>query len=130
MSKLEYSTTPLMEFGSGCLKKAGQFCLDNLKARKLLIVTDPGIKKAALLEGLEDSLSKSGLSYEIFNNISGDPLEVEVLEGALKALEKSCDGVIGFGGGSPMDAAKAIAITLKSKTPIQDLYGLNKVGCL
>lgn len=127
MSKLDYSTTPFMDFGAGSIKKAGSLCFEKLAAKNLLIVTDPGIRKAGLLATLEKSLSSAGQKFEVFDNISSDPLELEVLEGVLKALEKSCDGVIGLGGGSPMDAAKAIAIILKSVTPITDLYGVNKV---
>ncbi|MHA1543579.1 MAG: iron-containing alcohol dehydrogenase, partial [Alphaproteobacteria bacterium] len=62
-----------------------------------------------------------------FDNVSADPLEAEILEGAEKAKEMEADGVIGLGGGSPMDAAKAIAVLTKSAKPIGGLYGLNRV---
>ncbi len=127
MSKLDYSTTAFKDFGAGSIKKAGLFCVEKLGSKNLLVITDPGIRKAGLWAILEGSLNSEGLAFEIFDNVSADPLEAEILEGAEKAKEMEADGVIGLGGGSPMDAAKAIAILTKSAKPIGGLYGLNRV---
>jgi alcohol dehydrogenase len=101
---------------------------ERLGARRVLVVTDPGLYECGLLERLLRGLMQAGLDLQVYLDISSDPLEAEILKGAATAKEFQADTIIGFGGGSPMDAAKAIAIMATAKEPIFDLFGLGKVA--
>lgn len=127
VSAFEYTTTPSVIFGAGSVKKAGGLVRERLAAKKVLVVSDQGILDAGLLNGLKQSLKEAGAAVEVFKDISSDPAEEEILKGADRAKECGADAIIGLGGGSPMDGAKAIAILSVSKQPIADLYGLDKV---
>ncbi|MDY6972716.1 MAG: iron-containing alcohol dehydrogenase [Desulfatiglans sp.] len=96
---------------------------------KLLIVTDKGIVDAGLLEGLFVGLRENGLSYTIFNEVQPNPSIENVEDGLKLYLGDNCEGIIGFGGGSPMDCAKVIAArSANMKRPVAKMRGLFKVG--
>ena len=127
MSGFEYTTTPSLICERGGTKNIGALVSKRLGAKKILIVTDTGLEATGLLGPLVSSLEEGKLKAHFFSSISSDPLEKEILEGTEIAKEFAADAIIGFGGGSPMDAAKAIAIMVKSGKPIGDLYGRGKV---
>jgi alcohol dehydrogenase class IV len=75
-----------------------------------LIVTDPFMAKSELLARLTGPLGAAGIPFEIFSETVPDPT-TDVVEAGTKLLKSNgFDGLIGFGGGSPMDTAKAMAI--------------------
>jgi len=127
VSTFEYTTTPSIICGPGSIKQAGALVKKRLAARRIVVISDPGLKDCGLLERLLDSLADAGLDYQTFLEVSSDPLEAEILKGAAAAKEFRADTIIGFGGGSPMDAAKAIAIVATSSKPISQLYGFGRV---
>jgi len=98
-----------------------------LAAARILVVSDPGLEACGLLQRLLTSLEDAKLEFQIYLKVSSDPLEEEILAGATGAKDFRADTVIGFGGGSPMDAAKAIAILATSRKPISELYGFGRV---
>lgn len=76
---------------------------------KPLIVTDKGLVAIGLVDRLTSAMEESGIPYAVFDGVEPDP-GVEVIEDGYSAyLKDGCDSVIGFGGGSSMDAAKVIA---------------------
>lgn len=96
-------------FGSGQLQKLHK---QTLPGKKALIVISGGtsVKKYGYLDTLEDQLAKAGVSYCLFDKILPNPIEAHVMEGAQVAKDNACDFVIGLGGGSIIDSAKAIAV--------------------
>lgn len=98
-----------------------------LGASRVLVVTDPGVKTLPFFGNFTEGLQARGLEVRVFHEVSPDPLEEEILAGAGAAGDFGADSVIGIGGGSPMDAAKAIAILATSKKPIAGLYGFDRV---
>ncbi|MGL4728598.1 MAG: iron-containing alcohol dehydrogenase [Bosea sp. (in: a-proteobacteria)] len=83
--------------------------VDALRMKQPLIVTDRGVVRAGLLEQLR-SLCASAQNWPVFDDTPSNPTE-EAAEAALALYRaKGCDGVIGFGGGSPIDLAKAVAL--------------------
>lgn len=89
--------------------------------KKVLIVTGTGsTKKSGLLKRVEDLLTGENLSYCIFDKVEQNPLTTTVYEGAMVAKKEECDVIIGLGGGSIMDAAKAIAIAAVDDTDLTE----------
>jgi alcohol dehydrogenase class IV len=106
MIPFEFATAARIIFGSGKLVEAGPAAAQ--MGRRVLIVTGSTVLRATpLLEMLADQ----GLSYVIFN-VVGEPTTDTVRQGTQRAIKENCDMVIGFGGGSVLDAGKAIAALL------------------
>ncbi len=96
-------------FGPGAIKELpGIF--KELKIDKPFIVTDPGFFSTDSFRNLLDVLKAEEITYSIYTDINPNPLDSDVEKGAEKYRSDECDGVIAVGGGSPMDAAKAIAV--------------------
>lgn len=96
-------------FGKGQLNNLHN---QNLPGEKAFIVISSGKSTRAngYLQKLEEELKLAGVTYEVFDKILPNPIKAHVMEGAALAKEKKCDFVIGLGGGSSIDSAKAIAI--------------------
>lgn len=96
--------------------------------KKVLIVTGKGsTKKSGLLKRVEELLTKENLTYDIFDKVEQNPLTTTVYEGANLAKEKNSDVILGIGGGSIMDAAKAIAIASVDDTDLSEYIFAKKV---
>src|SRR5215210_4701782 len=81
-----------------------------LGMQRPLLVTDPGIVRAGLLERATAPLKAARLDYAVFDRVAPNPPIALVDEGANIYQIERCDGVIGFGGGSSMDVAKSIGV--------------------
>ncbi len=89
-------------------------------AKNPLIVTDKVMVEFGLAERVQNLLKKAGLTSAIFDEVLPDPTD-EVVMAGIGALESGHhDSVIGLGGGSPLDAGKAIAVMAKNSRDIQD----------
>lgn len=97
--------------------------------KKALVVTGTGsTKKSGLLDRTLASLSRSGVEYAVFDKVTQNPLTTTVYEGAALAKESGCDMVLGVGGGSIMDAAKAAAFCFVNGGDISDYIFGRKQG--
>lgn len=96
-------------FGRGKLNELGDQILPGKKA---LIVTSNGtsVKKYGYLDRVKGQLEKAGATYVLFDKILSNPIKEHVMEGAALAKENGIDFIVGLGGGSSIDAAKAIAV--------------------
>ena len=114
--------------GPGCVRQLPAL-LKKSGLRHPLLVTGPNITKKGLNKGLTDALDAEGLPYTVFFDISANPTTDMVETGLNIYLENHCDAIIAFGGGSPMDCAKAIGarIAQPGKTVTQ-MQGLLKVS--
>ena len=96
-------------FGAGKLNELHQ---QDLPGKKALIVTTGGqsVKKYGYLARVEKELDLAGVSHLLFDKILPNPIKDHVMEGAALCKEQRIDLVVGLGGGSSIDAAKAIAV--------------------
>ncbi len=92
--------------------------------KRVFIVTDAGVHRLGLLDGAKSALGEAGYDFEIFDQVVADPPEKIVLAGAKRARDFGAGLVLGFGGGSPMDTAKVIALLAGSDQKITDMYGV------
>ncbi len=106
-------------FGSHSLSHLSEQTLPGTKA---LIVLSSGksTRLFGYLDQLESQLAKAGVSFEVFDKVLPNPVLRHVSEGAQVAKEHGCDFVIGLGGGSVIDSAKAIAIMATNEGNLWD----------
>ena len=108
--------TPI-RFGIDRVKELSLF-IDELKISNPLIVTDPQFREVAQFKGIIDSLNNSNKNYSIFSEIKGNPTGTNIRDGVNVFLKNKNDGVIAIGGGSSIDAGKAVAFMSKQKENI------------
>jgi alcohol dehydrogenase class IV len=98
-----YFVSPQIVFGEGALD-----ALDELRGRRALVVTDATLVELGLVDRVRAHLDKAGIEVHLFDGVESDPSVQTVRRGAEAAQEMEPDWIVGVGGGSPMDAAKAI----------------------
>ncbi len=98
-----YFVSPEIIFGEGALE-----ALDELAGRRALIVTDHTLAGMGLVERVESHLRRAGFEIHVFDEVEPEPSVETVQRGAQVAADFGPDWIVGLGGGSPMDAAKAI----------------------
>lgn len=110
-------------FGQGAVKKLHK---QRLPGKKALIVISSGKSTRAngYLDTVQDQLTQAGVEYTVFDKILANPVLDNVMDGAACARENGCDFVLGLGGGSSIDAAKAIAMMAPNEGNYWDyVYG-------
>jgi len=120
-------TPPERLEGVGSIKELpGLIKRDGLK--KILLVTDKGLSSLGLYNGLLDALKNHGIAVVLFDEVKPNPT-VDNIESGLKLFhDEGCQGLIAFGGGSPMDCAKGIgARVARPRTSILKMKGMVKV---
>jgi alcohol dehydrogenase len=90
---------------------------------RVLIVTDAGVKAAGLLDSVYASLDKAGITYEEVADIKANPRSEDINYTAQRYRGTGIDGLLAVGGGSAMDAAKAISLLLTHDGRIEDYEG-------
>ncbi len=98
-------------FGPGAVDQTAD-AARSLGMRHPLIVTDPGIVTAGLLDRVRAPLRQAGLGVATFDRVEGNPTEASVLPGVEIYQGERCDGIIAVGGGSSLDAGKAIRLRI------------------
>ncbi|MBC8230589.1 iron-containing alcohol dehydrogenase [bacterium] len=106
-------------FGCGAVNSIPEI-VSGFSINRVLIVTDKGIVKAGLVEKVTDNLQKSGLEHALFDGVSPNPTEDDVYAGVERYRSERCDFVIGIGGGSSLDAAKAIRLKATHDLPLAE----------
>ncbi|HEY2688432.1 MAG TPA: iron-containing alcohol dehydrogenase [Streptosporangiaceae bacterium] len=96
-------------FGRGLAAQAGVQAA-GLGARKVMLVTDPGVQKAGLAGPVRDDLVRAGLEVLAFQQVEPNPRDVDCLAGAEQAAEFGADAFVAVGGGSAIDTAKCIGL--------------------
>ncbi|MCT4703248.1 lactaldehyde reductase [Enterobacteriaceae bacterium H20N1] len=94
---------------------------------KALVVTDGQLVKMGLLDSLFAALDANLLSYELFDEVFPNPTEELVQKGFAAYQAAECDYIIAFGGGSPIDTAKAVKILTANPGPSTAYSGVGKV---
>lgn len=106
-------------FGAGMLNKLSE---QRLPGKKALIVISNGKSTRAngYLDRTEEQLKKAGVDFAVFDKVQANPLRSTVMEGAAAAREHGCDFILALGGGSVMDASKAIAAMAANEGDLWD----------
>ena len=126
ITRFSFPTTVV--FGPGATRELPA-CLAETGMSKPLVVTDPGLRAAGVVATVEAVLREAEVPYAVFDAVQANPLvgDVEAAGEAYKA--NGCDGVIGLGGGSALDAAKVVPVQVTQDGPLTD-YNVQTGGNL
>jgi alcohol dehydrogenase class IV len=108
-----------IRFGAGRIAELPEACR-SLGMQRPLLVTDPGLAALTMITSSVESCRRAGLGCEVYSVVLGNPVETNVSGGVVAYRIGRHDGVIAFGGGSALDAAKAIALMVGQDRPIWD----------
>lgn len=117
---------PEVVFGHGSLAEAGH-AARRLGARRVLVVSDPGVTDVGWTAELIGHLEAERLEVVVWDDVTPNPKDHEIVAGAARYLDAGCDVIVGIGGGSPMDAATGIAILVANGGNILDYAGVDVV---
>ena len=127
MRFLDWSEPKLFE-GEGSVLLLPAF-IKEMNLHKVLVVTDKGLMKLNLLDPLLNKLKEEGIEYFIYDEVQPNPTIPNIEKCKDMYIENGCEGIIAFGGGSPMDCAKgAAARVVKPNKPIPKMRGYLKVN--
>ena len=117
---------PEIVYGQGAINLSGRHA-ENLGASKAFIVTDPGVRKSGWASVVEKSLKAYGIDYIVFDCVTENPKDYEVMSGVDICRTEVCDLIISIGGGSPMDCAKGIGVMMGNSGHICDYEGVDMI---
>jgi alcohol dehydrogenase class IV len=125
-AELRRFVVPELVLGAGARRRVGS-CAANLGARRVLLVTDPGVERAGWAGDVEAALRARGLSTTVYTRVHENPRASEVMEGLAAYRRGDCDVIVCVGGGSPIDCAKGIGVVATSGGDILDYEGVDAV---
>ncbi|HSO72605.1 MAG TPA: iron-containing alcohol dehydrogenase, partial [Thermodesulfobacteriota bacterium] len=115
-----------IHFGRGAIQQLPELA-GRYSRNTVLVTLDPFFSKGTLKAGLAKQLKAVGLQPVFFDKLEAEPAPTSADAGARLARNKKCKLVIGLGGGSALDTAKAIAILATNKGQVSDYVGLDRV---
>ena len=121
-----FHTVSKVKYGHGCISCLGQEVKNYGRARAF-VVTDQGIVRNNVQKPVEESLSQAGIAYAVFSEVELDPSPDSIEAGVALMKEFQADIVIGLGGGSALDSAKAMALRGAHPGPLERYFGLELV---
>ncbi len=123
---LDWSEPQLLT-GPGAVKKLPALIKEK-GLKKVLVVTDKGLTGLGLPNGLYEELEKEGIGYVVYDGVQPNPSIDNIEEARAMYVDNGCEGIIAFGGGSPMDCAKlAGARVVKPNQPVVKMRGVMKI---
>ena len=126
MNEFSFSVPQNITVGKGSLAKLPEIAKKSGGSHAFLM-SGPHLAKMGLVEKAANSLKSAGISVDTFTDIEGNP-SVETVDKATAAFkEAGADFIVAFGGGSPMDVAKAVGVTAKYGGSITEYEGAHKV---
>lgn len=126
MTELRKFVSPEFVFGLKALEMAGRYAY-NFGARKVLVVSDPGVSRAGWTGKVCQSLEEFDLAFELFSDLSPNPRVEEVMKGVEVYRDQGCDIIVAVGGGSAIDCAKGIGISVSNHRHVLEFAGVDNV---
>ncbi len=126
MFAFDWSEPETLE-GPGAIRKLPEF-IKSKGVNKVLVVTDKGLMGIHLLDSLFEEMTKAGVDYVVYDGTEPNP-SIENIEDARQLyVDNACEGLIAFGGGSPMDCAKAAGARVTNpRIPVKKMRGVLKL---
>jgi alcohol dehydrogenase class IV len=124
--ELRKFVAPEFVIGSDARRLAGRYA-KNFGADDVLVVTEPNIIRAGWVRDVTESLDSEDIRYTLFSDVSPNPRDFEVMQGAEQYDRSGCDAIVVVGGGSPIDCAKGIGIVVSNKKHILTYEGVDNV---
>jgi alcohol dehydrogenase class IV len=111
----------------GGVRREAAAQLQRLGVQRVLLVTDTGMMRLGPAPEIANLLEQAGLAVTIFDGVQADPTDKNVRDGLAMYQAESCQGIIAVGGGSPIDAAKAISALTSNPPPLSQYAGYHNV---
>ncbi len=121
-----YNSVNKIVYGAGVVSQTGELA-KNIGATRAIIVTDPSIAALGLHKPVEAALDSAGIAHCLFSEAELEPSTGSIENISKQAIEFKADLVIGVGGGSALDSAKAACVLLTNEGPIEKYFGVNNV---
>lgn len=125
-SSFQFTANINLRMGSGAALRLAQE-LASLGVSKPFLVVDPGVRKAGVVDAILERLAADGVQHVVYSDIEPNPRDTTIHHAFDAASAAGCDGVVGIGGGSAIDAAKGVAVLLTNGGNIGDYDGTNKI---
>jgi alcohol dehydrogenase len=126
MRAFSYHIPTQIEFGNGAIARLPEF-VKALGGSRVLVVGDPGVQRVGLIDRVQAILTGASIFNAVYADVESDPATRSVDEGTVHGKANGCDLVVGIGGGSALDTAKAIGLMLVNDGNIKDYVGIGKV---
>ncbi len=107
--------------GDGALEEAASVVAQ--LGSRAFVVTDATMRRLGNLDAVEGALAAAGVACEVYDEVDGEPTDTMVARGVERFRASGCDVLVGLGGGSPIDAMKAIALMAACDGDIDDYLG-------
>ncbi len=121
-----FNTVSRVVYGFGCLEELERE-IKRLHGSRVLVITDPGIKAAGLLDPVARVLDQAQLSFHVFADVEPDP-SIEVVTRSVETAKAFQPNVIlGIGGGSCLDISKTTSVLLTNPGSVYDYLGMDLV---
>lgn len=121
-----FNTVSRIVHGFGCLDELAEE-VKRLRGSRVLVITDPGVKAAGLIDSVTSVLQRAQLTFQVFADVQPEPTVAVVTQCAEAAKGFQPDVMVGVGGGSSLDIAKATSISLTNPGAIYDYLGSDLV---
>lgn len=115
-----------VEFGPGMAERSGEFCAEQEGASQVFLVSDHGVARAGHVERVRGSIEAAGLAVTVFDEVTENPTTMDVARAVEAAAGAKIDVIVGLGGGSSMDTAKACNFLLTNGGKMADYRGVGK----
>ncbi len=126
LQSLRKFAAPEVIFGNGARHLLTKY-VQNFSLGHCMVVTDRGVRATGLVDALIAPLHEAGIRTTVFDDVLPNPRDTETRSGTEIYLDAHCEGVIAIGGGSPMDAAKAIGFMATNGSDVLTFEGVDKV---
>ena len=123
----QFNTPQTIIHGAGASKELLNQ-IKRLSSKRVFFITDVYIESTGLVQNLAQTLLDEGISVAIFSGVQPDPTVQNVLEGLQLLHAHNADTIVAVGGGSPIDAAKAISILTSNPEPLSQYLGYHKIA--
>jgi len=126
MNVSSFRSPSTIHFGQGAAAKIGGEA-KRRGAGSVLLVTDGVLRSTGVIDPVLESLKEAGLETVVFDGVDDEPTLEHVEQGLNLLRQNGCELLVGCGGGSPIDAAKAIAVKAGNEGGIADFMGIDKI---
>jgi len=126
MAAFTFQGAKKIVFGEGAINKMADE-IHALGGKKVLLVQDQALEKVGVAEQVMAPFKAHGIPYVLYDQVTSEPEPSLADQGAALAREEGCDLVVGVGGGSSLDVAKAVAMLARNDGKAEDYIGLETV---
>ncbi len=122
-----FATASRIVAGPGCLTELSDELRSALTARSVLLLTQPPLREGGMVDKIVAQLNSSGVAVRVLDTVLSEPTAANVTEIHRQTAGENYDVLIGFGGGSVMDATKLVAVLRTNCLKVEEMLGVNLV---